>query len=82
MDDFDGFGQGLRLEEGPYTIEIVAPGFEPLSFDVRIQRGRQITYEGDLIPEGAPAPVAAGAVTRSSRGDSGRRYSVSSCRSI
>jgi hypothetical protein len=56
VDDFDGFGQGLRLEEGSYTIEIVAPGFEPLSVDVRIERGRQITYEGDLIPEGGPAP--------------------------
>lgn len=57
VDDFDGFGQALRLEEGPYTIEIVAPGFEPLTFDVRVQRGQQITYQGDLIPEGSAPPL-------------------------
>jgi hypothetical protein len=50
VDEFDGFVQALRLEEGPYTLEIVAPGFEPLLFDVRIQPGRKITYRGDLLP--------------------------------
>lgn len=49
VDDFDGFWQGLVLEEGPYTIEIVAPGYEPLRFDVRIQPGRKTTYRGDLF---------------------------------
>jgi hypothetical protein len=48
VNDFDGVGQGLRLEEGPYHIEIVAEGLEPLAFDVRIVAGRQITYRGDL----------------------------------
>jgi hypothetical protein len=48
VDDFDGVFQGLRLEEGPYRIEIVAPGLEPLEFDVRIQPGRKINYRGDL----------------------------------
>lgn len=50
VDEFDGFIQSLRLEEGPYTIEIVAPGFETLVFDVRIQPGRKITYRGDMRP--------------------------------
>jgi hypothetical protein len=50
IDEFDGFVQALRLEEGPYTIEIVAPGFESLVFDVRIQPGRKITYRGDMRP--------------------------------
>ena len=50
VDDFDGFVQSLTLEEGPYTIEIVAPGYEPLTFNVRIQPGRKITYRGDLRP--------------------------------
>jgi hypothetical protein len=49
VDDFDGFWQGLTLEEGRYTIAIVAPGFEPLEFDVRIHAGRKITYRGDLL---------------------------------
>ena len=50
VDDFDGTFQALRLEEGPYKIEIAAPGYEPLEFDVRIQRGRKITYRGELRP--------------------------------
>jgi hypothetical protein len=48
VDDFDGFLQSLELEAGAYTIEIVAPGYEPIEFDVRIQPGRKINYEGDL----------------------------------
>ena len=47
-DDFDGVFQSLELEEGAYHIEIVAPGFAPLQFDVRIMPGRKITYRGDL----------------------------------
>lgn len=54
VDDFDGFVQALRLEEGPYSIEIAAPGYEPLIFDVRIQPGRKITYRGDLLPARRP----------------------------
>jgi PEGA domain len=48
VDDFDGTFQSLRLEPGTYHIEIVAPGFEPLEFDVRIQAGQRMTYRGDL----------------------------------
>ena len=50
VDDFDGTFQALRLEEGPYKVEIVAPGYEPLEFDIRIQPGRKITYRGELRP--------------------------------
>ena len=50
VDDFDGIVQALQLESGPYRIEVVAPGYEPLEFDVRIIRGRKITYRGTLIP--------------------------------
>ena len=49
VDEFDGFVQSLRLEEGPHTIEIVAPGYEPLVFSVRIVAGRKINYRRDLI---------------------------------
>jgi hypothetical protein len=51
VDDFDGIFQSLRLEEGAYRIEIVAPGYLPLDFDVRIQGGRKINYRGELLPE-------------------------------
>ena len=50
VDDFDGFIQALRIEEGPHTIEIVAAGYETLVFDVRIIPGRKIDYRGDMIP--------------------------------
>jgi hypothetical protein len=50
VDDFDGTFQALRLEEGPYRIEIGAPGYETLEFEIRIQPGRKITYRGELRP--------------------------------
>jgi len=50
VDDFDGFIQALRIEEGPHTIEIVANGYETLVFDVRIIAGRKIEYRGEMIP--------------------------------
>jgi hypothetical protein len=49
VDDFDGRLQGLTLETGGYSVEIVAPGVEPLTFDVRITPGRTTTYRGDLL---------------------------------
>jgi hypothetical protein len=51
VDDFDGVFQSLRLEHGDYRIEIVAAGYQPIAFDVRIQPGRKINYRGDLLPE-------------------------------
>jgi hypothetical protein len=48
VDDFDGLWQSLSLERGSYTIELVAPGYEPIVFDVRIQDGRKITYRGNM----------------------------------
>ena len=50
VDDFDGFLQALRLEEGPHTIEIVARGYQTLVFNVRIIAGRKVDYRGDLRP--------------------------------
>jgi PEGA domain-containing protein len=51
VDDFDGRLQGLALETGGYTVEIVAPGLEPLTFDIRITPGRTTTYRGQLLPQ-------------------------------
>jgi hypothetical protein len=50
--DFNG---ELELEAGPHTIEIRAPGYETLTFDVRIAAQRQITYRGALAPS-QPTP--------------------------
>src|SRR6185369_365574 len=50
VDDFDGIFQALKLEGGPHHLQIVAQGFTPLDFDVRIEPGRKITYRGALVP--------------------------------
>jgi hypothetical protein len=49
VDEFDGAFQALTLEEGPHTIRIVEPGYEPLEFSVRIFSGRKMSYRGDLF---------------------------------
>lgn len=51
VDDFDGTFQSLRLESGPYHVEIVAPGYETLEVDLRVMPGQKITYRGVLRPE-------------------------------
>jgi PEGA domain-containing protein len=43
VDDFDGPFQRLTLESGPHEIEIRAPGFPPMRFDVNVQPGRTIS---------------------------------------
>jgi PEGA domain-containing protein len=48
VDDFDGVFQKLNLEVGPHHIEIHAPGYETLSFDVQIQFDETTTYRGEL----------------------------------
>lgn len=50
VDDYDGIFQALKLEAGPHHIQIVAPGYAPLDFDVRIEPHRKITYRGALRP--------------------------------
>jgi len=51
VDDFDGTFQSLRLESGPYHLEIVAPGYDTLEVDLRVAAGQKITYRGELRPE-------------------------------
>ena len=48
VDDFDGVFQRLHIESGPHRIEIRADGYEPLSFEVRIQPDRKLTYQREL----------------------------------
>jgi PEGA domain len=48
VDDFDGLLQKLHLSTGPHRIEVRGPQYEPLTFDVRIERGQTITYRGEL----------------------------------
>jgi hypothetical protein len=48
VDDFDGLFQRLRLSDGPHRIEVRAPGYETLTFNVDIQFDATTTYEGQL----------------------------------
>ncbi len=51
VDDFDGVFQALRLDSGSYRIEIRKQGFDTLTFDVRVQPERTITFRGEMKPQ-------------------------------
>jgi hypothetical protein len=48
VDDFDGVWQRLHIESGPHRIEVRAPGYEPLTFDVRVRFDHTTNLEGEL----------------------------------
>jgi hypothetical protein len=48
VDDFDGVFQRLEIEAGPHRIEVRAPGFEPLTFDVRVRFDETTNLAGEL----------------------------------
>ena len=49
--DFDGTRQPLTLVAGTHQLEITGPaGYAPLVFDVTVQPGQVIPYQGDLQP--------------------------------
>jgi hypothetical protein len=50
VDNFDGRFHQLNLEPGPHRIEVRAPGFEPIAFDVNVEPGRSITYRATMRP--------------------------------
>ncbi|MDQ3069369.1 MAG: hypothetical protein M3R55_06535 [Acidobacteriota bacterium] len=48
VDEFDGVFQRLKLEAGAHRVEIRAPGFRTLAFDVLVTPGETTTYRGNL----------------------------------
>ena len=48
--DFDGVGAPLNLMAGRHRVELSAPGYEPLSFDVDVVPGQLVPYRGDMQP--------------------------------
>jgi hypothetical protein len=48
VDDFDGAFQRLELESGAHAIEIRAPGFPPLTYDVNVQPGQTLTLHANV----------------------------------
>jgi hypothetical protein len=55
-DDFGGKGGGLVLEGGPHRVDINAPGYELVSFDVRISANQSIVYRRVLKPLEVASP--------------------------
>jgi hypothetical protein len=50
VSDFDGTVQPLTVVPGTHRIEVQAPGYAPLIFDVTVQGGQVVPYRGDLQP--------------------------------
>jgi hypothetical protein len=48
--DFDGANAPLNLAAGPHRIDVTAPGYEPITFDVDVVGGQLTPYRGDLRP--------------------------------
>ena len=61
-EDLRGEQGGANLAPGEYKIEIVAPGYEQVTFDVRLDADQALTYRQMLKPVAdtpAPRPVPA-----------------------
>ena len=46
--DFDGTRQPLTLAAGTHRIEVQEAGYQPLQFDVTVQAGQVVPYQGQL----------------------------------
>lgn len=63
VDDFRRLIPGRSLEPGAHRVELRAPGYDSLAFDVRIFPNETTTYRNDLVATrkveqpAAPAPI-------------------------
>ena len=48
VEEFSGYFHHLELPAGPHDIAVVAPGYEPLSFQVIVSPGATLTQRGTL----------------------------------
>jgi len=48
VNQFDSAQDPLNLPPGPHHVEIQAPGYAPLDFDLTVQAGQVTPYAGDL----------------------------------
>jgi hypothetical protein len=48
VDEFDGVFHHLKSDAGMHHVEIRAPGYETLTFDVRLDPDHSTTYTGEL----------------------------------
>jgi len=61
VDDFGGSGERM-LPAGPHRVEIVAPGFVTLTFDVRVPANDTVTFTRELDPLDREPPRTAAPV--------------------
>jgi hypothetical protein len=50
VDDFNGRLHHLNLAPGPHHVEVFAPGYQPLAFDLLIQRHHTARFSATLAP--------------------------------
>ena len=55
-EDFDGVRGELQLEPGPHKIELIAPGYQNATFNVRIAANQIVRYEHAMKPAAAAPP--------------------------
>jgi hypothetical protein len=55
VESFSDAATPLTLTVGRHRIEVQAPGYRPMMFDVNVAPGQLLPYQGDLAPYGAPA---------------------------
>ena len=48
VDEFSGYYRHLEIDAGWHTLEILAPGYEPLVVDVTVAPDRTTTFRGSL----------------------------------
>lgn len=48
VDDFSGIFHKMQLPAGPHHVEVQAPGYRSIAFDVRIEPNDTVTYRGEL----------------------------------
>ena len=64
--DLNAQHRGLVLEPAPHTINVSAPGYEPVTFDVRVAPNESLVFRQVLKAiDPAPAPVPAAPIPAS-----------------
>lgn len=53
VNDFNGHFQQLKMTPSGHRIELRAPGYEPLAFDVYVQRDHTTEWHGTMVPSQA-----------------------------
>jgi hypothetical protein len=48
VDSFDGVFQKLPIDAGAHRVEIRAPGYETVQFEVMVIAGETVTYKGEM----------------------------------